>query len=62
MSTLDRLKELSTLDRLSIIKSACLYFNFHWPPDLTSGVMFFGGERITRREFISVSRKAKAEL
>lgn len=52
---------MGVIERLSIIKNACIYFNFQWPRELTSGVMFFGGERITRREFQSVSRREKTD-
>lgn len=30
---------------------ACIYFKNKWPSQLTSGIMFFEGERITKEEF-----------
>lgn len=35
----------------SIVLRACAYFNWKWPKDLTSGIMFFEGKRITLIEF-----------
>jgi hypothetical protein len=32
-----------------------LYHNGIWPEQLTSGVMFFRGERITYQQFMSVT-------
>lgn len=38
--------------KLSITRRACAHFNYHWPDQLTSGIMFFEGERITVEEFM----------
>lgn len=37
--------------REEIIHDARVYWNFKWPEQLWTGVMFFKGERITRQEF-----------
>ena len=33
------------------ITLACAHFNYKWPKELTSGVMFYEGFRITVKEF-----------
>ena len=33
------------------IQLACAYFNYKWPKELTSGVMFYEGYKITIQEF-----------
>lgn len=35
------------------IKEACYYFNYKWPKDLWTGVMFYEGYKITITEFNS---------
>lgn len=37
--------------RAEVIDLARAHFDYEWPEQLTSGVMFFMGERITKREF-----------
>ena len=37
--------------KIDTIIRACVYFKNNWPKELTSGIMFFEGERITRQEF-----------
>ena len=39
------------MNRLQTIRMACRYFNYKWPEQLSSGVMFYFGERITIEEF-----------
>jgi hypothetical protein len=33
------------------VKSACYFYNYKWPKELWSGVMFFDGARITIQQF-----------
>jgi hypothetical protein len=42
-------------DRASKIRCAVVAWNYRWPEQLESGVMFYMGERITRAEFIAVA-------
>ena len=34
-----------------IIRRACAAFNYKWPEQLSSGIMFFEGQKITIEEF-----------
>jgi hypothetical protein len=34
-----------------ILRRAIAHYNYKWPKELTSGVMFFEGQRITIEEF-----------
>ncbi len=39
------------------IRDAVIHCNFTWPKQLTSGVMFFKGQRITRAEFKRIANQ-----
>lgn len=41
------------------VKRACAAHNYKWPKELSSGVMFFDGQRITIDEFNKWARKFK---
>lgn len=41
------------------IKLACEYYNYKWPRELVSGVMYFNGQTITIDEFNKWARKFK---
>jgi hypothetical protein len=41
------------------IKLACAYYNYKWPPRMTSGVMFYEGYKITIQEFNEFARNFK---
>jgi hypothetical protein len=36
---------------------ACVWHEYRWPKELTSGVMFFNGQRITIKEFNEVAKE-----
>jgi len=44
------------MDAMVIVR-AVLANNRKWPDELTSGVMFFEGQRITYTEFMEVARR-----
>lgn len=46
------------MHRMSMIREAVIHHKYKWPEQLTSGVMFYRGERITIKEF----NQAKKEL
>lgn len=39
------------MTRTEIIREAVAYWNWKWPDELWTGIMFFKGERITLGEF-----------
>lgn len=41
---------------VSVILRACNHFNNKWPKELTSGIMFYEGQRITIEEFTYYAR------
>lgn len=45
--------------RTSVIREACAHFKYKWPTQLTSGIMFYDGERITIEEFAAQVRLFK---
>lgn len=45
--------------RLQVIRRACADNDYKWPEQLTSGVMFCEGERITIEEFMEQVRLFK---
>lgn len=47
------------MNRETIIRDAVLHHKFRWPVQLTSGVMFYMGERITISEFNKAKREMK---
>lgn len=42
---------------MNVIEEARAYFNYTWPEQLTSGVMFFKGVRITKAQFLYSGEK-----
>lgn len=36
---------------LATVRMACAYRDYKWPEELTSGVMFFDGQRVTIEAF-----------
>lgn len=50
----DKNKEIIIDGRLA---AAVHYYGEHWPKDLTIEVMFFGGLRITRKDFNRFKRE-----
>lgn len=51
--------ELNKLNKAETIKSACDFYNYKWPKDLWTGVMFFKGQKITIKEFNIWARNFK---
>lgn len=43
--------KLSDDRRISIIRRACYFYDYKFPKELWTGVLFFEGERITIEEF-----------
>lgn len=41
------------------VKQACAHYDYNWPKELTSGVMFFNGHRITIQQFNKWARNFK---
>lgn len=37
--------------RKEVVRRCCAYYNYQWPIQLTSGIMFFEGYKITIEEF-----------
>lgn len=44
---------------ISTIRAACAHYNYVWPKQLESGIMYFDGARITIEEFNKEARKFK---
>lgn len=54
----DNMNAISQIcEEQEIIKDALIFYNFIWPEELYSGVMFFKGLRITKEEFVAAMRK-----
>lgn len=51
--------DIQKVDAADIVKRACAHFNYQWPASLTSGVMFFEGQRITIEQFNKCARMFK---
>lgn len=45
------------MNEQQIIRRACVYYNYVWPKQLVSGVMFFEGTRITIEQFQAEAKK-----
>lgn len=43
-------------NNIFIIRMACAFYNYRWPEILSSGIMFFHGQRITIEEFNKQAR------
>jgi hypothetical protein len=53
-----KLHEMSQDKRIALA-NACRSYNYKWPKELSSGVMFYDGERITIQEFNAWARQFK---
>lgn len=51
--------EMEKINKLEAIKEAAVHHTFTWPKELSSGVMFWNGYRITIDEFNEWKRKFK---
>ena len=40
----------------SVLRRACDFHGYKWPENLSSGVMFFEGERVLIEEFIAYKK------
>ena len=47
------------MEKETAIRLACSYFNYKWPKQLTSGIMFYNGFRITIKEFNELAKDFK---
>lgn len=48
-------------DHKSVVRECVAHCNYKWPKQLTSGIMFFRGERITIEEFMEQVKLLKGE-
>lgn len=50
---------MSLEDKILLVRRACAFHDYKWPKQLTSGIMFFEGERVTIEEFKKQARLFK---
>lgn len=43
-------------DKTQLIRRCCSYFDYVWPKEIISGILFFEGTKITIEEFMKQAR------